>query len=384
MESYLYLYLIFAGLVLILMVHLLTVQSSGSCVFSGNRINCLSTFLLAFAVIVLFYFFGSYFIGFRPVDAGFDTPNYVRTFTEIGDIFSAREVGADIYGNTEFLFWPLQSLLKVFVSEPQDWLLLLYSIVFFLSGLAYWYLTKDTMVPAYLFVLVLLTFDLVYFGNAIRQVIAFPIGLVSIYFFIQKKYVLYLLLLLLSIGLHWSSLIFLLIPVFQYVFYPNRLFLMFFYLSLPFFSVIYINVFYRIFLSLGIDLIASKFELYLTCESHLGSIYSLINFWYCIAFAAIVITYSKTFKQYRVLYIAHSLLLTLILAGTSIPDFSERLLPLYIFLTPIILYVFMFNIISLKRSLRNKMVLSTGYIVYFIILGFFVIQNESARITLGY
>lgn len=384
MESYLYLYLIFANLALISLVPLLIVDSSDSCSLSEKRFQWLSASLLTFAVIVFFYLFGSYFIGFRPLDAGYDTPNYVRAFREIGDFFSAREVGIGIFGNTEFLFWPVQSLLKFFVSEPQAWLLLQYSIVFLLSGLSYLFLTKETPAPAYLFVLVLLTFDLIYFGNAIRQMLAFPIGLISLYFFNKKKYLYYALLVLLSTGLHWSSLIFLLAPVFLYAFYPRRLFLLLFYISLPVLSMILIEIFYSAFLFLGIDLIANKFELYLNRESHLGSVYTLLNFWFCVFFAAIVIVFNDTFKQYRVLYITHSLLFTLILAGASVADFSERLLPLYIFLTPMVLYIFVFHIIPLKHDLLSKWALSISYVVFFIVLGLFVLQNESARITLAY
>ena len=363
---------------------MLIVDSSDSYPLSESRLQWLSTSLLTFAVIVFFYLFGSYFIGFRPLDAGYDTPNYVRTFAEIGDFFSAREVGTSIFGNTEFLFWPVQSLLKFLVSEPQAWLLFQYNIVFLLSGLSYLLLTKKTPAPAYLFVLAFLTFDLVFFGNALRQVLAFPIGLISLYFFVQKRYLYYTLLVLLSIGLHWSSLIFLLAPMFLYAFYPRRLFLLLFYISLPVLSMILIEVFYNVFLFLGIDLITSKFELYLNRESHFGGLYSLLNFWFCIFFAAIVIVFNDTFKQYRMLYITHSLLLTLILVGVSVADFSERLLYSYIFLTPMILYVFMFHIIPLKHDLQGKWALSMSYVSFFIILGLFVLKNESARITLGY
>jgi len=386
LETYLYLYLIFSNIVLILSVPLLLIYNyrTPHSMFKTNAIYKYSTFFITFAVILIFYLLGSYFIGLRPLDAGFDTPSYVRAFLQIDDIFSAREVGKNTFGNTEFLYWPMQSFFKNFLSDPQAWLFLQYSIVFLLLGISYRYLVMDTPIPVFIFVFVLLTFDLVYFGNALRQGLAFPIGVISVYFLIQKKYFHYLLLVGISIGLHWSSLIFLLTPIFQFALFQRRSFLLFYYLLLPVFSFSIIYILYYLFQFLGIDMIVNKFDLYLHRITHFGSLYSLVNFWFSMLFASIVIVFNDFYKKYRMLYLLHTLFLSLILVGVAVPDFSERFLYSYIFLTPMIAYIFVFRILPLKHGLVDTMVLSLSYVVFFIVLGLFVLQNESARITLVY
>lgn len=384
MESYLYLYLILAGIGMVSLIPLLAVDRNRIYTPKAGKQRLTSAPLLAFLAMTIFYFFGVYFIGLRPLDAGFDTPNYVRAFAEIDGFSSARDVGKNIFGNTELLFWPLQSLLKAVVPDPRGWLLLLYTIVFLLSGLAYRYLTMGTQVPAYLFVFVFLTFDLVFFGNAIRQALAFPVGVISIGFFVQRKYSVYLVLTLLSLGLHWSSFVFLLVPVFHYTLYLRRSLLVVLYLCLPFVSLGLIKLFYSLFLFFGVDVFVTKFELYLNADSHIGSVYSLANFWLCLVFAIVVIAYNDVFKQYRALYIAHSLLFSLILIGASVPDFSERFLYAYIFLTPMILYILVFQIIPWRRDLLNTLFVATCYVSYFIALGLMVLLNDSARLTLAY
>lgn len=386
MEAYLYLYLIFSNVLLILSVPLLLIYNyrTPHSMFKTNAIYNYSSFFITFTVILIFYLLGSYFIGLRSLDAGFDTPSYVRSFLEIDDIFSAREVGINTFGNTELLYWPVQSFLKNFIPDPQSWLFLQYSITFLFISLSYKYLVKDTFVPMFIFVFVLLTFDLVYFGNALRQGLAFPIGVISIYFFIHRKYFTYLLLVFLSISLHWSSLIFLLAPLFQLILNQKRLFLLLFYLVLPILSFSIINIAYHLSQFLGIDVLVIKFELYLHRETHFGSLYSLVNFWYCIFFASLVVLFNNVFKQYRMLYLLHTLFLSLILIGVSVPDLSERFLYSYIFLTPMITYIFIFKILPLKQDVLNIFLLSISYILFFILLGFFVLRNESARITLAY
>jgi len=49
-----------------------------------------------------------------------------------------------------------------------------------------------------------------------------------------------------------------------------------------------------------------------------------------------------------------------------------------------IAYIFVFRILPLKHDLIDTMVLALSYVGFFIVLGLFVLQNQSARITLAY
>ncbi|NWO08671.1 MAG: hypothetical protein HLX50_24090, partial [Alteromonadaceae bacterium] len=112
------------------------------------------------------FFFGLYLAGLRPLDAGFDTANYLKAWEALDGFWSARGTGASHYGNTELLWWPLQSLFRGFVSA-QGWLVLNYILVFVAVFCAYRALCRYYSVNPLIFPLVFLTYYLVYSGNAI-------------------------------------------------------------------------------------------------------------------------------------------------------------------------------------------------------------------------
>jgi len=339
----------------------------------------------AIGLIASIYFYGLYFIGYRGLDAGYDTLNYITAFQNINGIFGAREIGEKFYGNTELFYWPLQAIFKYFIKEPRCWLILNYTIVFLLSLVVTRIFVNNKKIPFIIFIYIFLTYDLVYYGNIMRQSISFPLGLLSIYYLVNKRYLAYLLLLTLAVSLHWSSIIFVFAPFFLIIRNLNRLELTIIYGLVALVSTWVLDLGYLFVRWLGADEIAARFELYFTRQQEfIGNLYSHYNFWYCLILSILVIITNKHYKQFKALYVTHNLLIFFILAGISTPIFSERLYPIYIFISPMIIYIYFFDILKLSKLRTESYIKVFMFNAFFLILGALVLSSRSAHITLGY
>jgi len=341
--------------------------------------------MFVIVLMMLFYILVLVFTGFRPFDAGFDTGRYILAFEALDGITTAQSVGKEVYGNSEIGFWPVAAVIKIFIEDPRLWLVVNVSLIYILIGSLYKMLVRGTPAPFYIFVFVFLTYDMVYFGNAMRQSLGLPVAIMSLYFLTRGERVKYLLVLGVAISLHWSSLAFLLAPIISWVIQWPRKYLLIFYALLPFFSKLMIETGYLISMTLGLDPLIDRFNIYMNKEdSHIVEAYYLYNFWLVVAFGLFVIVYVEKFRRYKMLYLAHSLLLFLVLSGVAIGDISERYFPGYIMLMPLIAYMAIFKVASYSRTVESRMIASSLYFCAFAVLGLMVISSQSTRITLGY
>lgn len=338
---------------------------------AGQRI------LISISSLVIFCWF-IYVAGMRPFDAGGDTARYIEAYSEISSFIGAREVGGAIYGNTEILWWPVQYVYKFFEVSERLWLVINCIWIFVLTYFSYRKLCWGGF--ALIFSFVFLTYFSVYAGNAMRQALAFPIGLLSVCFLYERRYLLYFLLCFISVGLHWSSLAFVAFLFFKVL--PNNRFT---YLVLPIFSFMCswaLEPSLRLFVDIvGLPELRVKLDLYFDRgrESHVGAVWETFNFWICLlgSFAYLVLFRSGRGSS-RALASYVSGFLSIILFGVFNPDFSERYFPAVLLVYPLL----MASILA-RFKIGSDLRLSL-FMLFFLVLGISVFISQSARDTLGY
>lgn len=318
--------------------------------------------------------------GFRPENVGFDTPRYVATFLNLDGVSTAREVGESYYGNTEFLLWPFQSLLKPFLSV-RGWLVVNYCLIFLLVYIYYRSATKILRLSSAIFALVFLTFFLVYAGNTMRQALAIPIGALGFHLYRRGKASGGLFAIAIAIGFHWSSVMLLAAPAFSLkLFKRDRVYLLIPLLALLS-SMLLMDVVGFIVGAINIPALTDRFDLYFAegRVSHVGNVWEKANFWICsiTSFAFLYVCKPGQYKdtslhQYVMLFLA------LIFFGITNADFSERYMP-YILLVIPLLMAMITDKLPLPAFAKNFLFLG-----YFLALGALVFTSSSSQLTLGY
>lgn len=342
-----------------------------------NRKNDLYLFLFCVIPLFLLCF---YCIGYRPFSAGFDTPLYVKTYLSLKDIWSARLIGIQYYGNTELFWWPFHSLF-INLIDARGWLIFNYLLIFFLVWVSYFFLCKNLGITPLIFVFVFFTYYMVYSGNTIRQAMALPLGLMAFIFFCKRNIFLYLVFTIISIGFHWSSIFFLLTPLMLFRPLGKRMAI----IVLPLFSLflsIYMSDVFRIALNVfSLPELEAKYNLYFTGvrDSHVGPVWLTMNFWICTIVSSVFLWVCRPINYYYKCFCFYVLLfLSLILFGINIPDFSERFFPAILLVLPI-----MIALLVNKFKFPN-ILLNSVFLFFFFCMGLLVFISESAQQTLGY
>ncbi|WP_277052166.1 EpsG family protein [Zestomonas thermotolerans] len=367
-----------ALLIVLLLFSLQLIISRGGLIFSGHKLELPQAFF-CITFLVPIFIYGLFFIAFRPLDAGFDTARYVEAYLSLSDVFSARSTGASVYGNTELLWWPFQTIFSEWLGG-RGWLVANYIMVFLLVFWAYIPLGRKYEVSPLIFSLVFLTYFFVYSGNTMRQAVALPFALVAFCSFFDKKYLRFLLYSAVAVGFHWSAIVFLFSPIMRLPIFNRRLGLIFAPLGLFLMSIFFAD-FAKLFVDLvGMPELRVKYELYIESGrvSHVGDVWTKLNFWLCILAGFLFLFVWRSEKQDNVLYAYVSFILGLILFGVSISDFSERFFPALFLVFPLIVTLIL-------RRLKWPKVVSEGVLhLMFLLMGLMVLANHSAQETLGY
>ncbi len=326
------------------------------------------------------FFYGFVLVAMRPLDAGNDTVGYISTYNKLDHIADAWNVGASIYGNTEILWWPLQNVLRYFLS-PRAWLIANYLFVFALAALFYGVTARPFGIHAGLFALAFLTFFLVYTGNIMRQALATPIGALGLFLFFERRFLRASMLITVAIGLHWSSIIFLAAPLFTLrVFDRDGV-----YLGLPLLalatSTLSSSLIGHVVSLLGIPGISDKFILYFLQghQSHIEAIWKTANFWICTVSSAAFLLIDRPSRSItRALHKFTLLLLSLVLFGISSADFSERYMPYLLLIFPLQ------GALIARRLRAPQTIRNFAFIGLFLLIGALVLLAKSSQYTLGY
>lgn len=336
--------------------------------------------LLLLLLIVPIFFYGLILVAMRPLDAGNDTVGYISTYNQLDGIADSWRIGALNYGNTEILWWPLQSVLRNVLS-PRAWLIANYLFVFVLTALFYRTAARPSGIRSGIFALVFLTFFLVYTGNIMRQALSAPIGALGFFLFFERRFFRAGSLIALAIGLHWSSIIFLTAPLFALRLF-NRDGI---YFGLPILalgvSALSSSVIGYIVGLLGIPGISDKFALYFQQghQSHIEAIWKTANFWICtISSAAFLLMDRPSRSINRSLHKFTLLVLSLVLFGISSADFSERYMPYLLLILPL-QGALIARRLRVPQTIRNF-----AFIGLFLLIGALVLSAKSSQYTLGY
>ncbi|HDS1509732.1 EpsG family protein [Stenotrophomonas maltophilia] len=338
--------------------------------------RALKLMLLAAPVFV----YGFYLVALRPLDAGNDTFRYVLTYSNLNGPTSAIAIGTLYYGNTEFLWWPLQSILATFLNAS-NWLIANFVLVFVATWLFYRSAARSLGLSSAIFALVFLTFFLVYSGNIMRQALAAPLGALGFFLFFQRRRISASLLIAVAIGLHWSSVAFLAAPLFNLrVLDRDRAYLIVA-LSALIFSTLASKIIGDLVATIGISSLTDKFNLYFsgTHESHVGAVWKTANFWICTLLSATFLSFiNPRSLSNSFLHKYTCLFLSLILFGVNTADFAERYMPFLLLAAPL-------QAALLVDRLRAPSPLKSAMYLYsFIVLSALVLLAESSQHTLGY
>lgn len=335
---------------------------------------------LLLLLIIPIFFYGLILVAMRPLDAGNDTVGYISTYNQLDGIAGSWLIGALNYGNTEILWWPLQSVLRNILS-PRAWLIANYFFVFVLTALFYRTAARPSGMRSEIFALVFLTFFLVYTGNIMRQALAAPIGALGFFLFFERRFFRAGSLIALAIGLHWSSIIFLTAPLFALRLF-NRDGI---YFGLPILalaaSALSSSLIGYIVGLLGIPGISDKFALYFQQghQSHIEAIWKTANFWICtISSAAFLLVVRPSTRVSRAAHKYTLLLLSLVLFGINTADFSERYMPFLLLILPLQIALIMTEL-KVATTLKNL-----TFIGAFLFIGLLVLLAKSSQHTLGY
>lgn len=277
---------------------------------------------------------GFYFIALKPFEAGGDTARYLISFAQINNPFTAT---TDAGYGTEFLFWPIQAVLKSFL-DPREWLIAHFVIVSALNYFAYKSISRGTAINPWLFALLYITYFAVYDANAMRQAYAVPLGVIAFSYCCQRDHLKFLAYSLLAISFHWSALIILTSPFFARI--PARSIFYFaiplgFLLAAPILALV-IDFIIEI---TGFSWLQSKSEAYIKGEytSHLTSIWLSINFWASVlAYTCLAIT--KLFweeKHHNIAKIS-LMFICIMLITSNYVDISDRYMVNFMFIMPLV------------------------------------------------
>ncbi|VVP36310.1 hypothetical protein PS874_04489 [Pseudomonas fluorescens] len=353
---------------------LIILHSNQSVITPERETNSFKLLFLTFPALAV----GFYFVALRPFESGGDTVGYIRTFNQLSSITTAVDTGRTFYGNTELLFWPLQAILKS-ILDVREWLIVNYFIVALLTYYAYKKIVKNTKISPLIFSLVFLTFFAVYSGNAMRQVYAIPLGVLAFYYAFHKNHLKFVLFSVLAMGFHWPAFIIILSPLFIRV--PSKTIYYFMLPIISLFCSVYVTDIVNLTISLtGLDWLSSKSNLYLNSAkvSHIGDIWTTLNFWLCIFIYFLVFAARKLgSSNLDIIVKYHMMFVSLMLFGIKSADISERYMVWVIYLMPISFAMLLSNI-KLPSMIKN-----ISLMTIFIVMAVLVFTRESAEITLG-
>ncbi len=141
--------------------------------------------------------------GFRAYSIGTDTRGYVASFVQLDDAYETYEICSKL----------LVDLVHIFTSNPTVYLIVCAFLTNGLILIAIHRLSDDRRYSLFLFVSLLFYFTSF---NAMRQAMAYAFVLNAFFYIREKKYIRFVLFVLIAVGFHSSALIalvYLLIPV---------------------------------------------------------------------------------------------------------------------------------------------------------------------------
>jgi hypothetical protein len=321
------------------------------------------------------FIFGFIFVALKSFDAGGDTHAYLSSFHQINNPLTAT-LDAD-YG-PEFLFWPLQAFIKLFVNA-RGWYAIHFILVSILYFFAYKKLTENTRLSALLFCLVFLTYYIAYGANAMRQVYSIPLGIIAFHYAYTRSNLKFLIFFLLSIAFHWSAFVLLISPLVVRI--PNRNYI---YLALPFLALIATPVIIAatgILTSIaGLDWLAVKVNAYVLGgrTSHISEIWLTMNFWLCVSIYSLLIalkivtdnSYEKIMKYLLIFF-------CLMLLSINNADIADRYMVHFLFLTPIPIAL-IFSKLKISDTFKN-----VAFSITFVAMSVLVYTRESLISAIG-
>ena len=226
-----------------------------------------------------------------------------------------------------------------------------------------------------------MSYYFVYAGNAIRQALALPIGLIAFCLYLDRRYWKAALLITLAIGLHWSAIFYLIASVFAFPLFKRHWVFIVVPLVMLILSV-FIGEVARIFVDLlGMPELKVKYEIYFEGgrESHVGVIWTKFNFWISIIVSFVFLVLCKPSRyESNVLHLYVLLFLSLTLFGVMAADFSERFLPALLLVLPLVA-------VQILRRFKIPASVAEGVLIQgFFALWVLIIFSQSSIETLGY
>lgn len=332
-----------------------------------------------FFIFITFYFL-MYIIGFRPLDAGNDTSPYVESFLAIDSFFNAYEIGSSYFGSKEPGFWILAGFVKLFTNDPRVWLVVNMLVAFVLTLYAYRNIASmiNERIWGLLIFLLFMTYEIVYFGNVMRQAIAIPLVFLAYYFSYKEQVFRAFIFLLFASLVHFSAFLFL--PLIFIKYFKNTTIILkiaiFFSLLFSFFSSELVGFIVNL---IGFEPLLIKYNLYIEKqfqgEMANRSIWSSLNILMVLGLNIIVLF---MLKKNDFIYYLNLYFLILFVLFLNFPIIEIRILPYYIFLYP-----FIFKLL-IELIVKKDILATISLIGIFILIAISTFTSESARYTLEF
>lgn len=320
----------------------------------------------------------SYFIAFRGLDAGNDTPNYVNAYSQISSFLSSYIEGSSIFGSKEPLFWYWSGALKSFFHfSAQEWLVSNAMFSFILFYITYKSLGKELKIDIFIpFMLLFFTYFFVVYGNIMRQMIAVPFVFLAIVSFQNKNYIVFLVFSLFAVGFHVSAVVLFLYPIYEKIHLKYWILLL---LSTLFviFGAIIIGKFLSV---VDAGYLLEKWNLYTTSYvSPYGSMFQRPTFILTLITLIFYIIIYRKENYSDVLFSANLFFIFILIATSFNSGIAERFIVYIYFLLPISLWKM---ILFIHEKYQQKLI-QLLVILLFYLQSIYIFSKQGVLYTLG-
>ncbi|RMA93305.1 EpsG family protein [Hydrogenothermus marinus] len=330
-------------------------------------------------------------VALRPINAGNDTPRYIQTYEKITTITSAPLTGYEGFGSREIGFWYLLAFIKKFFSlSPENFLIFYTFLSFFITLICFYIVLKQFKLESYTplaLSYLFSTYYIVYFGNALRQILIIPLLLLSFYLFYKDKYILGFTIIFIASLFHFSAIWAITFIFVLKIFNAEKI--KYYGIAIILIAIIFIfqeklilNMIGYIIKHIPLDIssyIYKKINLYLTNKFALKDVSNILQIKNFIYFSFIYLIFMVIFNKDKESFVLFTKIFSTFVFITflflfNLPQIADRFLP-YAFVSLSLIYL-----LSFKKNFYFFVFLTIINCIYFIL----VLNAPSTQYTLGF
>ncbi len=326
--------------------------------------------------VLFFFIFLFFFIGGKPVNAGNDTILYLSSYGNLDSYYNAFFKSDNYYGGGEYLFWTLAYFFKSFGLDFSSYF---HAYVLFFAILYFLWLKRvaenDEAVLCISITFFLLCYFLLFLSNAMRQVSATPFVLFAILYYGNRNYFLYLLFSFIAIGLHLSSIILFLYPLFYLLSIKVKKRTLFYTVLFLFVFSFFTEVVVSLLTKIDLLGLSNKVSLYSEEQGVFNVlVYKTFNFW-LVTFIYVCSYFSKYFS--KELFKQLSFFMSFVYLTSQYPEVGQRFMITPYLYVPIYIAYTLVNVSNLGFISKHKELIYIVFITICLLYGYLTYTNDS-------